>query len=147
MNINPLKIFFHTYSGENMYKKSLLLSTAFILILGFLMINSDCRAGDTGPVTMELKTVTNKKPARFTHKKHQETFACEQCHHTKTEDGVRSPYIEGMGIKKCAFCHNNTDMTNPKLNSFKLAAHGLCKECHKQNRGSAPTKCSGCHIK
>ena len=147
MNINLLTIFFHTYPGENMSKKNLLLLTAFFFTLGSLMINSDCSAGDSGPEIMELQTVTNKKPARFPHKKHQETFACEQCHHTKTEDGAKSSYVEGMEIKKCAFCHNNDDMTNPKLNSFKLAAHGLCKECHKQNRGLAPTKCSGCHIK
>ena len=23
----------------------------------------------------------------------------------------------------------------------------LCKECHKKNKNSAPTKCSGCHVK
>jgi hypothetical protein len=51
-----------------------------------------------------------------------------------------------MEVKRCAFCHNN-NMSNPKLNSFKLAAHGLCKECHKRHKDSAPTKCSGCHIK
>lgn len=147
MNIKALMIFFQPPSGENMSGKSLLLITVFFFILSTLMLNSQCRADDTGPVTMELQTDTNKKPALFPHKKHQKNFACKECHHTKNENGDKSSYFEGMEIKKCTFCHNSDDMPNPKLNSFKLAAHGLCKECHKQNRNTAPTKCSGCHIK
>ena len=54
--------------------------------------------------------------------------------------------VEVMGVE-CVACHNKEDMSDPKLNSFKLAAHGLCKECHKKNKDTAPTKCSGCHIK
>ena len=102
---------------------------------------------DPGPAEMVLKTAAAKKPARFPHKNHQESFECGECHHYKTIDGERFPYVEGMEIKKCITCHNPDDMSNPQLNSGKLAGHGLCKECHKKNKDSAPTKCSGCHIK
>ena len=129
-----------------MFKKSLLAVSLFLFLLGPPVVNSLSKTIDVGPETMELKTITGKKPARFPHRKHQESFTCEQCHHSKTGNGMQSPYVEGMKINKCAFCHND-NMTNPNLNSFKLAAHGLCKECHKQNSDSAPTRCSGCHIK
>jgi Class III cytochrome C family len=119
----------------------------FCFSSGLFLVNSPSSANNSVPETMVLKTVTGKKPARFPHKMHQKNFACKECHHGKTDSGSISPYVEGMKIMKCATCHNNTDMKNPKFNSFKLAAHGLCKECHKQNRGSAPTKCTGCHIK
>jgi cytochrome c553 len=102
---------------------------------------------DKGPEEMILKTAASKKPAKFPHGNHQKAFACGECHHAKTDDGIQFPYEVKMVIKKCVTCHNKDDMPNPKLNSFKLAAHGLCKECHKQNKDSAPTKCSGCHVK
>ena len=136
-----------------MQKKSLTLITAFFFVCGLLFatglsIASDAEtAVDNGPAELELKTAAGKKLAKFPHKKHQEDSTCGECHHAKTDDGVKYSYVEGMEIKKCVTCHNKDDMVNPKLNSFKLAAHGLCKECHKQNKDIAPTKCSGCHPK
>jgi len=136
-----------------MPKKSLIFTFTLVFMFGLVIaagssIASDTEAaGDTGPADLELKTSAGKKPAKLPHKKHQESFECKDCHHAKTDDGIKYPYVEGMKVKKCVTCHNKDDMTNPKLNSFKLAAHGLCKECHKQNKDSAPTKCSGCHIK
>lgn len=136
-----------------MQKKTLtlvqLLVFIFVLVVagGFSLASEKEPAGDTGPVEMELKTAAAKKPARFPHGKHQEAFECKECHHARTDDGQQFPYVEGMEVKKCVTCHNINDMSNPKLNNFKLAAHGLCKECHKKNKDSAPTKCSGCHIK
>lgn len=130
-----------------MSNKSLILKTAMVLICVLLAAGGLGIASDAGPENMELKSSAGKKTARFPHRKHQENFACKECHHAKTEASDKSPYAEGMEIKKCIVCHNKDDMSNPQLNSFKLAAHGLCKECHKQNKDSAPTKCSGCHIK
>jgi uncharacterized protein YlaI len=52
-----------------------------------------------------------------------------------------------MPVRKCIICHNKNEMENPRFKSFKLAAHGLCKVCHKKMKKTAPTKCSGCHIK
>lgn len=103
-------------------------------------------AVDSGPAEMVLQTAAATKPAKFPHKNHQESFGCGECHHTKDKD-KKSPYVAGMEIRKCITCHNTDDMINPKLNTAKLAGHGLCKECHKNNQDSAPTKCSGCHIK
>ena len=135
-----------------MQKKTLTL--AILLVFIFLMIAGGMDfatekgpADDKGPEEMILKTAASKKPAKFPHGTHQKAFACGECHHAKTDDGMQFPYVEKMEIKKCVTCHNKDDMSNPKLNSFKLAAHGLCKECHKQNKDSAPTKCSGCHVK
>jgi hypothetical protein len=130
-----------------MSKKAFFLKTSLVIIIGLGTASSLSMAGGSGPESMELKSPAGNKPARFPHKKHQENFACQECHHAKTDDSIKSPYLEGMEIKKCITCHNKDEMNNPMLNSFKLAAHGLCKECHKQNKDSAPTKCSGCHIK
>lgn len=136
-----------------MHKNSFIFTFALAFFLILAIVNDSSKASgteaaaDTGPEVMELKTSNAKKPARFPHGKHQESMACKECHHAINEDGVKNPYVEGMKIKKCVTCHNKDDMSNPKLNSFKLAAHGLCKECHKQNKDSAPTKCSGCHLK
>jgi len=129
----PCKIFF--------------LISALVLFFGLSVVCDPGIAGDQGPQTLELKTFSGKKPARFPHRRHQKKFACKECHHTKTDTGLKEEYSDDMKIERCVACHNENDMTNPKLNSFKLAAHGLCKACHKQNRDSAPTKCSGCHIK
>ena len=124
---------------------------AFVTILTFtygMSIASDKEtATDTGPAEIILKTHEAIRTARFPHSKHQKNFECGKCHHSRSEDGLKYPYVEGMEIKKCVTCHNKDDMSNPKLNNFKLIAHALCKECHKKNKDSAPTKCSGCHIK
>ena len=130
-----------------MHKKSFILATVLGFIFCLILAGGQSIASDAGPEDMELKTAAAKKPAKFPHKKHQENFECKECHHAKTDEGIKYEYVEGMEVKKCVTCHNKDDMTNPKLNSFKLVAHGLCKECHKKNKDSAPTKCSGCHIK
>ena len=130
-----------------MQKRFLVLITALVFGFGCLVAEGVGVASDTGPAEIELKTAAAKKPATFPHKKHQEAFACGDCHHSKTADGAKGEYEEGMEIKKCVTCHNKDNMPNPKLNSFKLASHGLCKECHKENKDTAPTKCSGCHLK
>ena len=122
-------------------------TTAVILSLLLFAVKGFCLASNTGPEKMELKTAAGIKPARFTHKNHQETFGCKECHHAKSKNGLYSPYIEEMEVGKCTTCHNDAAMANAKLNSFKLAAHALCKECHKKNKDSAPTSCTGCHIK
>jgi hypothetical protein len=138
---------------KEMPRKFFIFSTVLVFIFGLLLAGSlgiasdSAGAVDPGPAEMELKTAAAKKPAKFPHKKHQENFECKECHHAKTDEGIKYAYVEGMEVKKCVTCHNKDDMSNPKLNSFKLVAHGLCKECHKKNKDSAPTKCSGCHIK
>ena len=104
-------------------------------------------AADKGPAEMELKTAAYKNSSLHIVSKSMSDIECGECHHDKTDEGMQYPYVEGMEIKRCVTCHNKDDMSNPKLNSFKLASHGLCKECHKKSKDSAPTKCSGCHIK
>ena len=93
-----------------------------------------------GPADITLQTESKRKPADFPHRQHQDSYACTVCHHAK--DDV-------MVIDKCASCHT-LDISNPDVNSYKKAAHKLCKGCHKvvNKEGSeAPIKCSGCHIK
>ena len=119
-----------------------------LTLLGTISIASDKETLiDMGAAEIILKTHAARKPARFPHKKHQKTFECGKCHHSRSDNGIKLPYGKGMKIKKCISCHNKNDMSNPRLNTFKLIAHGLCKECHKKNKDSAPTRCSGCHIK
>ena len=93
-----------------------------------------------GPADIILQTESKRKPADFPHRQHQDSYACTVCHHAKDEV---------MVIDKCASCHT-LDISNPDVNSYKKAAHKLCKGCHKvvNKEGSeAPIKCSGCHIK
>ncbi len=93
-----------------------------------------------GPADILLQTEEARKPADFPHRQHQEKYSCTFCHHAK--DGI-------MVIDKCAGCHTKT-ISNAEVNSYKKAAHKLCKDCHKKanDAGSdAPIKCSGCHIK
>ena len=94
-----------------------------------------------GPAEIILQTESARKPADFPHRQHQEEYSCTACHHAK--EGI-------MVIEKCVSCHN-TDISNPDLNSYKKAAHKLCKDCHKgvnnEEGRDAPIKCSGCHIK
>jgi len=93
-----------------------------------------------GPADISLQTEDGRKPANFPHRQHQEVYSCTVCHHAK--DGI-------MVIDKCADCHT-MDIDNSEVNSFKKAAHKLCKDCHKKvnDEGKdAPIKCSGCHVK
>jgi len=93
-----------------------------------------------GPSDITLQTESARKPADFPHRQHQEAYSCTACHHAK--DGI-------MVIDKCASCHTK-DISNAELNSYKKAAHILCKDCHKKvnDEGKdAPIKCSGCHTK
>ena len=93
-----------------------------------------------GPADITLQTESKRKSADFPHRQNQDSYACTVCHHAKDEV---------MVIDKCASCHT-LDISNPDVNSYKKAAHKLCKGCHKvvNKEGSeAPIKCSGCHIK
>lgn len=118
-------------------------------VLCFTMVIGGTSFADNGPADMVLKTAKAKKPAAFPHKKHQDMYKCAECHHTKDATGKQGPYVAGEE-KKCVICHNKTDMTDKKLNSFKNASHANCKECHKKaakDGKNAPTKCTGCHVK
>lgn len=109
-------------------------------------------ASELGPEIIKLQTARKRKPALFPHRKHQEMWSCETCHHGKDSDGNQTPYAVGMRIQHCVTCHNPTSMKNKKLNNFMLAAHTRCKGCHKkiveeEGKTAGPiAKCSGCHI-
>jgi len=127
-----------------MFKKLMTLALAASMTVCFALATS--ASANTGPAEMVLKTAKAKKPAQFPHKKHQDMFKCEECHHTKGADGKQGPYVAGEE-KPCESCHNSS-IGNNKLDSFKEVGHANCKECHKANKDKgAPTKCSGCHVK
>lgn len=93
-----------------------------------------------GPAEMTLQTEGAKKPADFPHRQHQEAYACTACHHAKEDV---------MIIDKCENCHTK-NLNNASVNSYKKAAHKMCKDCHKKVNSEgmdAPIKCSGCHVK
>lgn len=93
-----------------------------------------------GPAEIVLQTESERKPADFPHRQHQETYSCTACHHARDEI---------MVIDKCANCHTK-EISNAEVNSYKKAAHKLCKDCHKEvnvQGKDAPIKCSGCHTK
>jgi len=107
---------------------------------------------ELGPEIIKLQTARKRKPALFPHRKHQDMWDCEICHHGKDSEGNQTPYTEGMRIQHCVTCHNPTSMKNKRLNNFMLAAHTRCKGCHKkiveeEGKTAGPiAKCSGCHI-
>ena len=115
-----------------------------IFVLSFMLIFIAATAFGVevsiGPADMTLQTETARKPANFAHRQHQEAYSCTACHHAK--DDI-------MVIDKCSSCHTN-NISNADVNSYKKAAHKLCKDCHKKvndEGGNAPIKCSGCHTK
>jgi len=56
----------------------------------------------------------------FDHPGHVQRFACKSCHPTDPPQ---------------------------KIALNKASAHELCRGCHRDKRGDAPTSCSGCHKK
>lgn len=130
-----------------MSKKLLIGLTAAAFIFSVAIIGSNAIAKDTGAADMVLKTEEGKKPATFPHKKHQDAYPCATCHHKSDDAGKQIPCGDEDKIEKCATCHNSTKMTpESKLDSYKNAAHAMCKECHKKE-AKGPTKCDGCHPK
>jgi hypothetical protein len=130
------------------YVFAVVFAVALVFAFNFAVVGVST-ANDTGPAEMVLKTAEAKKPATFPHAKHQkrEGMTCGECHHTKGADGKQAAYVEGQAIQKCTTCHN-ADMANEKFNSFKKAAHGKCKACHKAKKAEgASTKCATCHPK
>ncbi len=123
-----------------MIRKSLICAVALAFAASFALVATSMASN--GPEEMVLQTSAAKKPANFNHKKHQEMegMECATCHHTKTDDGKQGPYVAGQE-GKCETCHNAAP------NDFKAVAHKLCKDCHKEKGGNAPTKCDGCHVK
>ena len=118
------------------------LSKMVLLCVAVLVIAGSAIAVEVsiGPADMTLQTEAARKPAIFPHRDHQAMFACTACHHAKEEI---------MTIDKCAGCHTK-DISNADVNSYKKAAHKLCKDCHKvlnKEGKAAPIKCSGCHPK
>lgn len=121
-----------------------IVSTIKLFITGVVVLfisgNAFCIEVSTGPESITLKTESARKPADFPHRQHQESYGCTVCHHAKDEI---------MVIDKCESCHTS-QISNAAVNSYKKAAHKLCKDCHKEvnKEGSeAPIKCSGCHAK
>ncbi|MEN8233187.1 MAG: cytochrome c3 family protein [Thermodesulfobacteriota bacterium] len=114
--------------------------TVIGLVVLFVAGNASGVEVSIGPADITLQTEAARKPADFPHRQHQDSYACTACHHAKDEI---------MVIDKCAGCHTK-EISNPDVNSYKKAAHKLCKDCHKEvnKEGSeAPIKCSGCHQK
>jgi predicted CXXCH cytochrome family protein len=127
---------------EAQMKIARLLRTVIItLALLVLAVNGFGLEVSIGPAEITLQTESARKPADFPHRQHQEAYSCTACHHVK--EGI-------MIIEKCVSCHT-PDISNPDVNSYKKAAHKLCKDCHKtlnsEEGRDAPIKCSGCHIK
>lgn len=137
-----------------MNKKLLIFATAFAFVFSLAISGGVAKADedkgpadeDKGPAEMVLQTGNAKKPANFSHVKHQENYKCAECHHSKTDDGKKGEYKAGAQAK-CVTCHNKDDMPDKlKLNNFKGVGHAQCKGCHKKEQ-KGPSKCTGCHPK
>jgi Class III cytochrome C family len=137
-----------------MIRKALITAAAVAFIFGGLSTMSF--ASNMGPEEMTLETTgsAKPKPAFFPHKKHQDAFACADCHHGMA-DGKQVPYAEGMEIGKCESCHNPEKLGGKmagkeKLDTFKGAAHTNCVGCHKEVAAKDEAKkelksCKTCH--
>ena len=127
----------------------MLCAVAFAFLAGFAFTGSALAAADKGPAEITLESTVDAaakpKPAVFPHAKHQEKFACGDCHHGKDDAGKQVPYADGQEIGKCESCHNKAAGMAKPADTFKNAAHKNCKDCHKAQ--GAPNKCSTCHPK
>jgi len=108
--------------------------------------SSSADMSPTGPEEMVLKTSQARKPAYFPHKRHQDKYYCETCHHGEDASGKLVKYTDKMVVEKCTACHN-VDMPNKELNGFQLIGHKLCRECHRKHQDITSAKCSTCHRK
>ncbi|MCL2458351.1 MAG: cytochrome c family protein [Desulfobulbus sp.] len=120
----------------------LLLSCCTLSMAGLAM------AEDKGPAEMTLTSTVDPaptpKPAQFPHAVHQGRMECATCHHGKDASGKQAAFHEGQKIEKCESCHNSKAGMPDKVNSFKNAAHALCKECHTKTKPEL-AKCTVCH--
>ncbi len=108
-------------------KKMLVLLVVAALVAGTAFV----AVADNGPA--EIKLSAKMGDITFPHAAHQgmEGVECATCHHN------------GMDQPNCHDCHGaNADVPNAKT-----VFHKLCKDCHKEKGGNAPTKCKGCHVK
>ncbi len=128
-----------------MIKKTRIICTTLAILFSFLIVSMAVSADDNGPETMVLKTTKDqaKKPktVNFNHRDHQGRMKCGECHHTKGDDGKQKEYFDGMKIQKCDVCHfkgSGMPEKNPKLATFKDAAHENCKSCHKEAKKQNP---------
>jgi len=137
-------------------KKALIYGAAFAFLCATGLTGLATASDDKGPAEITLQSTVDPaekpKPAQFPHAKHQESFSCADCHHSKAEDGTQSAYTEGMKIEKCETCHNKAAGLDEakKLSTFKDAAHANCKGCHKEKGGDKAkelAKCTNCHPK
>ena len=107
-------------------KKMLVLLVVATLVAGSALV----AVADNGPA--EIKLSAKMGDITFPHEKHQGIEAdCTVCHH----NGVEEP--------NCHSCHGAKD----DAPDAKKVFHQLCKDCHKEAGGNAPTKCKGCHVK
>jgi hypothetical protein len=72
----------------------------------------------------------------FDHKGHASEsgygIECKSCHHELEEEGAKP--------QACGTCHEaDSEVKRPD------AFHKQCKGCHEED-GTAPVKCSGCHV-
>jgi hypothetical protein len=122
--------------GGILMKKCLIV---FMVMFSILVVGSYA-AADNGPEVIVIEKVKEKfAPVTFKHLEHQkkENVTCATCHHKSKE---------GETPKACSSCHGVVEGAA----SFKDAMHKKCKACHKTESAagkSAPTKCTGCHVK
>lgn len=70
----------------------------------------------------------------FNHATHSSgDISCLTCHHTS----------DNITYVACTSCHG----AKPEAPKSKKAFHKLCRDCHKEHKPVAPTKCKGCHVK
>jgi hypothetical protein len=142
-----------------MVMKTLVYGVALtIFICGYFHVGLAAEV-NKGPKDMVLQATKDKaskpKPATFPHALHQAAASCAECHHT-LKDGKKSPYVEGMAIKKCEECHytgsampseDDPAKSIVKLDTFKDAAHARCRSCHdkiKKDKPELKEKWKGC---
>ena len=150
---------------------SLIFAALFFLLGPFTAIAVEAPSG-TIHITKADPT-TYRKPAIFTHSRHDE-YDCELCHHTwdgeseiekcaschpifrHTEhldqkcESCHASWEMSRDIKECGDCHAGNDKGGTP-NIIRVSHRALCKRCHRQlkteNKPTGPTTpCTSCHI-
>ncbi len=101
-----------------------------------------------GPeVIMLAKDSSRARPVEFSHKSHQDKYACHRCHHPVADNDGALRRVTGIDTnmeKRCRSCHTPAGTDRVRATN-EDAFHTECRDCHRAVGGHAPSGCRDCH--
>ena len=101
-----------------------------------------------GPEVIVLaKDSSRARPVEFSHKSHQDKYACHRCHHPVADNDGALRRVTGIDTnmeKRCRSCHTPAGTGRVRATN-EDAFHTECRDCHRAVGGHAPSGCRDCH--